>query len=67
MFRYIGNLPRHFNWNMQAWKSCLSESERNFLKQFLPREAEAKEVVKSLLSGDNFHFGNPLIKWLALI
>ncbi|KAI6677394.1 hypothetical protein NL676_038190 [Syzygium grande] len=49
----------------EAWKSCLSESERNFLKQFLPREAEAKEVVKLLLSGDNFHFGNPLIKWGA--
>ncbi|KAI3442404.1 uncharacterized protein J3R85_001148 [Psidium guajava] len=47
----------------EAWKSRLSESERNCLKQFLPREAEAKEVVKSLLSGDNFHFGNPLFKW----
>lgn len=49
----------------EAWKSCLSESERKFLKQFLPREAEAKEVVKSLFSGDNFHFGNPLTNWGA--
>ncbi|XP_030539551.2 uncharacterized protein LOC115747506 isoform X2 [Rhodamnia argentea] len=51
--------------SQEAWRRSLSESERNFLMQFLPREAEAKEVVKSVLSGDNFHFGNPLFKWGA--
>lgn len=41
----------------------LSENEKNHLKKFLPIEAEAEQVVQALLSGDNFHFGNPFLKW----
>lgn len=47
----------------EVWQRLLSESEREFLRQFLPQEVETQEVVRSLLGGDNFHFGNPFIKW----
>lgn len=44
----------------------LSENERNFLMQFLPRAFEPHQLVQELLSGDNFHFGNPFLKWQDL-
>ncbi|KAF5725592.1 hypothetical protein HS088_TW23G00316 [Tripterygium wilfordii] len=49
----------------QVWQTHLSENERSFLKQFLPREQDAQQVVQALLGGDNFHFGNPFLKWGA--
>ncbi|XP_052189650.1 uncharacterized protein LOC127799556 isoform X3 [Diospyros lotus] len=33
--------------------------------EFLPEGAQTHQVVKELLAGDNFHFGNPLLKWGA--
>ncbi|KAL1539937.1 hypothetical protein AAHA92_24360 [Salvia divinorum] len=47
----------------EVWKSHLSENERSFLSQFLPKEVEPDKTVQELLSGDNFHFGNPFMKW----
>ncbi|KDP41864.1 hypothetical protein JCGZ_26882 [Jatropha curcas] len=47
----------------EVWRTHLSENERKYLKQFLPRGSDAEEVVHALLSGDNFHFGNPFLKW----
>lgn len=49
----------------QVWQTCLSEKERRFLAQFLPRETEPQEAVKQLLAGENFHFGNPFLDWLV--
>ncbi|GAB4848621.1 hypothetical protein Ancab_003327 [Ancistrocladus abbreviatus] len=46
-----------------AWESFLTEQERNYLMQFLPGGVEPEQVVQSLLAGDNFHFGNPLLQW----
>ncbi|GAB2278338.1 hypothetical protein Dimus_013021 [Dionaea muscipula] len=47
----------------EAWRSLLSDQERNYLKQFLPGETDPEQVVKQLLAGENFHFGNPFMKW----
>ncbi|GAB2229833.1 hypothetical protein Drorol1_Dr00014089 [Drosera rotundifolia] len=47
----------------EAWKSLLSEKERNYLKQFLPEELKPEHVLKPLLVGENLHFGNPFLKW----
>ncbi|XP_021750393.1 uncharacterized protein LOC110716064 isoform X1 [Chenopodium quinoa] len=47
----------------EVWQSILTEKERNFLMQFLPPGVEADKAVQSLLSGDNFCFGNPFKKW----
>ncbi|XP_011024756.1 PREDICTED: uncharacterized protein LOC105125823 isoform X1 [Populus euphratica] len=49
----------------EVWQTHLSENERNFLMQFLPTGPGTVEVVEALLSGDNFHFGNPLLRWGA--
>ncbi|KAG5252143.1 glutamic acid-rich protein [Salix suchowensis] len=49
----------------EVWQTHLSENERNFLKQFLPTGPGTEEVVEALLSGDNFRFGNPLLRWGA--
>ncbi|XP_061961745.1 uncharacterized protein LOC133682416 isoform X2 [Populus nigra] len=49
----------------ETWQNHLSEDERNFLKQFLPTGLGTEEVVEALLAGDNFHFGNPLLRWGA--
>ena len=35
--------------------------------QFLPRGLEGEDVVRALLDGDNFHFGNPCLEWQVLI
>ncbi|KAJ6338866.1 hypothetical protein OIU76_008347 [Salix suchowensis] len=47
----------------EVWQTHLSENERNFLTQFLPTGPGTEEVVEALLSGDNFRFGNPLLRW----
>lgn len=47
----------------EVWQNCLSETERNSLTQFLPKCPNQDIVVQQLLSGDNFHFGNPFLKW----
>uniref|UniRef100_A0A1D1XSV3 Nuclear factor related to kappa-B-binding protein n=1 Tax=Anthurium amnicola TaxID=1678845 RepID=A0A1D1XSV3_9ARAE len=47
----------------EVWESYLSERERKLLIQFLPRGVDVDNVVQSLLAGENFHFGNPFIKW----
>ncbi|PON50486.1 Nuclear factor related to kappa-B-binding protein [Trema orientale] len=50
----------------EVWETCLSESERNHLMQFLPRGPEAEQVLQALLAGDNFHFGSPFLNWQAI-
>ncbi|RRT71556.1 hypothetical protein B296_00007941 [Ensete ventricosum] len=47
----------------EVWATCLSESERKLLTQFLPSVKGAEQVVHSLLKGENHHFGNPSLKW----
>ncbi|KAK4417958.1 hypothetical protein Salat_2208500 [Sesamum alatum] len=47
----------------EVWQNHLSDSERSFLSQFLPKEPEADTIVRDLLAGDNFHFGSPFVKW----
>ncbi|XP_044466407.1 uncharacterized protein LOC123196438 isoform X2 [Mangifera indica] len=49
----------------QVWQTQLSEDERNFLMHFLPSGQNAEHIVQALLYGDNFHFGNPFLKWGA--
>lgn len=49
--------------SFEVWNTHLSENERKYLMQFLPRGSDAEEVVHALLAGDNFHFGNPHLKW----
>ncbi|KAG8656046.1 uncharacterized protein LOC110613386 [Manihot esculenta] len=51
----------------EVWQSNLSENEREYLMQFLPKGSDAEEVVQTLLAGDNFHFGNPFVKWGDLL
>ncbi|XP_065865449.1 uncharacterized protein [Euphorbia lathyris] len=47
----------------EVWQTHLSENERKYLSQFLPRGSDGEDTVQALLSGDNFHFGNPFLKW----
>ncbi|URE26647.1 hypothetical protein MUK42_07344 [Musa troglodytarum] len=47
----------------EVWATCLSESERKLLTQFLPSVKGAEQVVHSLLKGENHHFGNPSLEW----
>ncbi|GJN37227.1 hypothetical protein PR202_gb26186 [Eleusine coracana subsp. coracana] len=47
----------------QEWTTCLTEDERKFLIQFLPSDTDVEENVHLLLSGQNFHFGNPFLSW----
>uniref|UniRef100_A0A5B6ZEH7 DEUBAD domain-containing protein n=1 Tax=Davidia involucrata TaxID=16924 RepID=A0A5B6ZEH7_DAVIN len=49
----------------EVWQTHLSEYERNLLTQFLPKGADADQVVQELLARDNFFFGNPFLKWGA--
>ncbi|GMH06890.1 hypothetical protein Nepgr_008730 [Nepenthes gracilis] len=51
--------------SLQVWKSHLTEKERKYLMQFLPEGSEPEQVVQLLLTGDNFHFGNPFLKWAS--
>lgn len=50
----------------QVWQNSLSEKERRFLAQFLPRGSEPRLAVKQLFAGENFHFGNPFVDWSVL-
>ena len=47
----------------QVWDKCLTEADRKFLAQFLPIRTNPEEAVRSLLTGKNHHFGNPLLSW----
>ncbi|XP_039011833.1 uncharacterized protein LOC120140901 isoform X2 [Hibiscus syriacus] len=47
----------------EVWQSHLSENERNFLMQFLPKGIDKEQVLQALFSGDNFHFGNHFLQW----
>ncbi|XP_022750426.1 uncharacterized protein LOC111299478 [Durio zibethinus] len=47
----------------EVWQTHLSENERNLLVQFLPTGTDKEQVLQALLAGDNFHFGNPFLKW----
>ncbi|XP_008776822.1 uncharacterized protein LOC103696875 isoform X1 [Phoenix dactylifera] len=49
----------------EVWATCLSESERKLLTQFLPSGTGAEQAVHSLLNGENHHFGNLYLKWSA--
>ncbi|KAJ0974607.1 hypothetical protein J5N97_016572 [Dioscorea zingiberensis] len=49
----------------EVWATCLSESERELLTQLLPSGTGAEQVVHSLLTGENHHFGNPFLKWCS--
>ncbi|XP_071721666.1 uncharacterized protein [Rutidosis leptorrhynchoides] len=50
----------------EAWQALLSDKERNYLMQFLPKGQDAEQVVSSLLSGENFHFGSPFLECLCV-
>ncbi|XP_011655272.1 uncharacterized protein LOC101215764 [Cucumis sativus] len=50
--------------SLEVWQTHLSENERNNLRKFLPGEQENEiDVLGALFSGNNFHFGNPLVQW----
>nr|KJB70713.1 hypothetical protein B456_011G088500 [Gossypium raimondii]KJB70714.1 hypothetical protein B456_011G088500 [Gossypium raimondii]KJB70715.1 hypothetical protein B456_011G088500 [Gossypium raimondii] len=51
----------------EVWQTLLSENERNHLMQFLPTGTDKEHVLQALLAGDNFHFGNPFLKWGSLL
>lgn len=51
--------------SFEVWQTHLSEKERDLLTQFLPSGLDGQQVVQALLAGDNFHFGNPFLKWGA--
>ncbi|GER46191.1 nuclear factor related to kappa-B-binding protein [Striga asiatica] len=47
----------------EVWQSNLSDTERYFLSQFLPKVPEPDIIIQDLLAGEDFQFGNPFIKW----
>ncbi|CAN6210049.1 unnamed protein product [Urochloa humidicola] len=47
----------------EVWSTCLTEAEREFLIQFLPGDNEEEKNVHLLLTGTNYHFGNPFLSW----
>ncbi|KAH9611334.1 hypothetical protein KSS87_005572 [Heliosperma pusillum] len=47
----------------EGWESLLTDKDRTFLSQFLPEGFESDEIVQALLGCENFHFGNPFLKW----
>ncbi|EPS65141.1 hypothetical protein M569_09638, partial [Genlisea aurea] len=47
----------------EVWQSHLSDEERNMLLRFLPKHLNHDSILQALLGGDNFHFGNPFMKW----
>lgn len=49
----------------EVWQSHLSENERKYLMELLPNGPEPQQVLQALFTGDNFHFGNPFLKWGA--
>lgn len=53
---------------VEAWREDLTERERSRLRAFLPEgQNNNNDVVESLLSGENFNFGNPAIAWGASV
>ncbi|PHT57131.1 hypothetical protein CQW23_05617 [Capsicum baccatum] len=50
----------------KVWQANLSEDEREFLMQFLPEGSGPDDIVYKLLVEENFHFGNPFVKWQDL-
>ncbi|KAF3331336.1 cysteine-rich receptor-like protein kinase 10 [Carex littledalei] len=50
-----------------AWASCLPESDRKLLSQFLPRGIGSIQAVQSLLKGENLHFRNQFTKWQVIL
>ncbi|XP_074307304.1 uncharacterized protein LOC141642410 [Silene latifolia] len=48
---------------LEGWQSLLTDKDRTFLSQFLPEGFESDEIVQALLGCENFHFGNPFLKW----
>ncbi|KAJ4973172.1 hypothetical protein NE237_006346 [Protea cynaroides] len=61
----LKNLTRVLSY--EVWETHLSESERDFLTQFLPQGTDRKQVLHNLLMGENFHFGNSFLKWGASV
>lgn len=53
--------------SLEAWKECLSLSERRFLRQLLPEGLDHGSLVRTIFRGDNFCFGNPLANWSSLL
>ncbi|OIW20326.1 hypothetical protein TanjilG_08830 [Lupinus angustifolius] len=51
----------------EVWNMHLLEEEKNLVLQFLLSDLERNQCVQELLSGDNFHFGNPFLKWQDLL
>ncbi|KAJ7567364.1 hypothetical protein O6H91_02G143700 [Diphasiastrum complanatum] len=49
--------------SFQTWNTVLSDSERDYLGTFLPKDCDMDHVVRSLLGGENINFGNPLSSW----
>ena len=47
--------------SLETWREILTPAERYRLGTLLPKGHQ--NVVESLLEGDNFTFGNPMIKW----
>ncbi|GMH32598.1 hypothetical protein BSKO_00432 [Bryopsis sp. KO-2023] len=49
--------------NLETWNESLEDGERDFLRQFLPKDIDESSggTLDKLLRGeDNFHFGNPV-------
>ncbi|XP_068665767.1 uncharacterized protein [Aristolochia californica] len=51
--------------SVQVFDQYLSQSERKFLIQFLPRGNDIDQVLQALFVGENFHFGNPFLEWVS--
>ncbi|CAA0813149.1 Chaperone protein ClpC1- chloroplastic [Striga hermonthica] len=47
----------------EVWQSNLTDTERYFLSQFLPKVPEPDITIQDLLAGEDFQFGNPFVKW----
>lgn len=53
---------------VEAWREDLTEREKSRLRAFLPEgQSNNNAVAESLLSGENFNFGNPAITWGASV
>ncbi|XP_006901800.1 PREDICTED: nuclear factor related to kappa-B-binding protein isoform X1 [Elephantulus edwardii] len=51
--------------SLSTWQEVLSDSQREYLQQFLPSfpmdsTEQQKQLILALFSGENFRFGNPL-------
>ncbi|PIA38803.1 hypothetical protein AQUCO_02700182v1 [Aquilegia coerulea] len=55
--------------SVDVWNDCLTEEERFGLSKYLPdMDQEAfLRTLKELFSGDNFHFGSPLVKLFDML